>query len=30
MPVDEIFKDIFSKEPKLMKNIDLTKYVYGI
>ena len=30
MPVDEIFKDIFNKEPKLMKNIDLTKYVFGI
>jgi hypothetical protein len=30
MPVDEIFKDIFNKEPKLMKNIDLTKYIYGI
>jgi hypothetical protein len=29
MPVDEIFKAIFSKESKLVKNIDLNKFIIG-
>ncbi len=28
MPVDEIFKKIFEKESKLLKNIDLNKFTY--